>query len=157
MIIGETNMTKEQIQEKIAKLETELQELKSELIKPEKFEFNLEKGYRIYSNEVSNKPEKQNKDKHLLRKVFSNASMDYHLMQETLIIGAIAEQLDPDYKSKLDWDDEQPKYFICLYTPGKTYYVNTGYTERTLGVVHMPKDLADKVCEILNNKEIDLS
>ena len=149
-------MTKEQIQEKIVKLEIELQALKSELTKPIKFKLELYEGYRICSDGVTEEKVEQTTHTYLLRRNLLNAKADYQLKYETLNIGAIAEQLDPDYKSKLDWDDYmQPKDCICLYTPTNTYYVNSHYVYRALGVVYMPKDLAVKVCEILNNKELE--
>ena len=74
-----------------------------------------------------------------------------------MCIGALAEQIDPDYKNRVDWnDDKRRKYHISYDYQEKNYYVSSSMYSRVLGVVYMPQEIATKVCEILNNKGVVL-
>lgn len=155
-------MTKDEILKIIQDMESELAELKAELNKPEKFEFKYSKidnyminYYGVHRNlHVMNKDYLQN---FRYRQTEANAKADFQLQKELMCISALAEQIDPNYKSKIIWDGRANNYHIVYNYMTKEY--TTSYRSalsRLLGVVYMPKDVAKKVCEILNNKEVEL-
>lgn len=153
-------MNKDAINQRIQALEAELAGLKEELNKPTNFTFNYEKGKTIRVAEVCTYDTQMCDNNRYLdnfryRKTRSNAEKDLKLQKELMCIGALAEQLDPDYKSKVIWDNKTYNSYIAYSVVTHIYYVNSCYN-RLLGIVYMPKDLAEKVCEILNNKGVEL-
>lgn len=153
-------MDKEAINQRIQALESELAGLKAELNKPEKFEFKYSKTdnyminyYGVHRNlHVMNKEYIQN---FRYRQTEANAKADFQLQKELMCIGALAEQIDPEYKSRVDWNDRN-NWAIFWNIKTKKYVPTSSSIIRYLGVVYMPKDVAEKVCEILNNKEVEL-
>ena len=99
-------MNHEAINQRIQALESELAGLKAELNKPEKFEFKYSKTdnyminyYGVHRNlHVMNKDYLQN---FRYRQTEANAKADFQLQKELMCIGALAEQIDPTYKSKI--------------------------------------------------------
>lgn len=73
-----------------------------------------------------------------------------------MCIGALAEQIDPNYKNRVKWLVDDNFYSIQQDMRTGEYQVYHSYPKRRLGVVYMPKDVAEKVCEILNNKLVEL-
>jgi hypothetical protein len=155
-------MNHEAINKRIQTLESELAGLKAELTKPEKFTFK-------YSNRRFNigsllEPIKQESIPNSYptvnlnyRQTESNAQADFQLQKELMCIGALAEQIDPDYKSKTPRYKSDNYYYYVYYGKESNRYHYSNHTFiRTLGVVYMPKEVAEKVCEILNNKQVEL-
>lgn len=153
---------KDKTLERIQALELELAGLKEELNKPDKFEFKYlyKECCFIGSSWVSPKMEgNDNKSlKHFrYRQTLENAESDLQLQKEMMCIGALAEQIDPDYKSRVDWYNHAcRKYHISYDYQEKNYYVSSSLYSRMLGVVFMPQEVATQVCKILNNKGVEL-
>lgn len=153
---------KDEVLERIQALELELAGLKEELNKPDKFEFKYlyKECCFIGSSWVSPKMEgNDNKSlKHFrYRQTLENAESDLQLQKEMMCIGALAEQIDPDYKSRVDWYNHAcRKYHISYDYQEKNYYVSSSLYSRMLGVVFMPQEVATQVCKILNNKGVEL-
>lgn len=153
---------KDKTLERIQALELELAGLKEELNKPDKFEFKYfyKECCFIGSSWVSPKMEgNDNKSlKHFrYRQTLANAESDLQLQKEMMCIGALAEQIDPDYKSRVDWYNHAcRKYHISYDYQEKNYYVSSSLYSRMLGVVFMPQEVATQVCKILNNKGVEL-
>ena len=154
-------MNHEAINQRIQALESELAGLKAELNKPEKFEFKYSKTdnyminyYGVHRNlHVMNKDYLQN---FRYRQTEANAKADFQLQKELMCIGALAEQIDPTYKSKIPEYKSDTYYYIYYGKESRKYCYSYDTFTRNLGVVYMPKDVAEKVCEILNNKEVEL-
>ena len=154
-------MTKDKILKTIQVLEAELIKLKTELNKPEKFIFVYAEGFTFKVSEYSVSRGQEGKDQDYLtnfryRQTKINAETDLQLQRELLCIGALAEQIDHEYKSKVQWDSLTWNYYIDFSIPANKYFINNSVNARSLGVVYMPKDVAEKVCEILNNKEVNI-
>lgn len=154
-------MTKDELLKIIQDMESELAGLKAELNKPEKFIFVYEKGFTFKISEYSVSRGQEGKDHDYLtnfryRQTKINAETDLQLQRELLCIGALAEQIDPDYKSKVKWLIDKEFYSIQQDMNTGEYQVYYSYPKRRLGIVYMPKDVAEKVCEILNNGEVEL-
>jgi len=154
-------MNKEAINQRIQALESELDKLKAELSKANSFKFdytNMKTSfigtYCVSNNTSGSKPLLLENFRY--RQLKSNADADFQLQKELMCIGALAEQIDPDYRSEVSWTFDREFYSIQQDMKTKEYQVYCSYPKRRLGVVYMPKDTAEKVCEILNNKEIEL-
>lgn len=161
--MGIDNLTidKDKILERIQALELELTGLKVELNKPDKIDFKYtpKECYFIGSSWVSTKMEGNDSaalEYFRYRQTLENANADLQLEKELMCIGALAEQIDSDYKSKVIWDGWTSNFYIYLSALGGCYMVDKESCIKTLGVVYMPKDVAEKVCEILNNNGVDL-
>ena len=151
-------MNQEAINKRIQALESELAGLKAEFNKLEKFEFDYSnsKSFRIYAEQIDKNSDvsKTGKENFRYRQTESNAKADLQLQKELMCIGALAEQIDPDYKAKVQWGGAHNGY---IYWSESSNKLSTGVTTtRLLGVVYTPKDVAEKVCEILNNKQVEL-
>lgn len=155
------NLTKEQILAKIEAAEAELANLKAELNKPDKFEFKypFSASYLIGANSTATETTgtlaayltygryRINSD---------NAEQAVQLNRESNLIGAIAEQIDPDFASKVLWGNDIRNYYIEYNINSRQYVlVSTSYF-KTPGVVFMPKEIAEQVCEILNSNQVSL-
>lgn len=158
-------MNKEAINKRIAALESELAGLKAELNKPEKFEFKYktEPLWAININNVEDlskyciTPADTLVSHFRYRQTEANAKADFQLQKELMCIGALAEQIDPDYKSKVNWENDSSKWFITTCdNENNKYTLSSNISWKNLGVVYMPKDVAEKVCEILNNRGVEL-
>ena len=153
-------MNYDAINQRIQALESELAGLKSELAKPEKFEFKYKGStytiftYKISKVSLSADPEFLQNFRY--RQTESNAQADFQLQKELMCIGALAEQIDPNYKNRIKWLVDNNFYSIQQDMRTGEYQVYHSYPKRSLGVVYMPKDVAEKVCDILNNKQVEL-
>ena len=156
-------MNQDAINQRILTIESELAELKAELNKPDKFKFKYEfsNTYNVTGHTVVQNCTGEINDalqNFRYRQTEANAKADFQLQKELMCIGALAEQIDPDYKSKIYADCGSMIYSIYkdnytnIFKTHNTYYSSN----RRLGVVYMPKDVAEKVCEILNNKGVEL-
>ena len=155
-------MNQEAINQRIQALETELAGLKAELIKPSSFNFNYKAGGTtlISSFEITTACTGADVDylaNFRYRQTEINAQADFKLQKELMCIGALADQIDPEYKSRVDWNNHAcRKYHISYDHQDKVYYVSSSMYSRVLGVVFMPQDVATQVCKILNNKGVEL-
>lgn len=155
------NLTKEQILAKIEAAEAELANLKAELNKPNKFEFRYSKGntYIIDNGGIlSNANGYDSLFKYLgmYRIKFANAKQAVQLNRESNLIGAIAEQIDPDFASKVLWDGDIRNYYIEYSLNSRQYVLVSTSFFKTPGVVFMPKEVAEQVCEILKSNQVSL-
>ena len=154
-------MDKEQIRMQIEDLKANLKALERELNKPDEFEFNYKElescliGMSFIASSEYGLDYKYI-DNFRYRQTESNAKADFQLQKELMCIGALAEQIDPDYKSKVIWGGKIWNCSIYFSIPLNKYLISNSINYRHLGVVYMPEDVAEKVCEILNNKEVEL-
>lgn len=154
-------MNQEAINKRIQTLKLELAKLEEELLGTNKFKFIYDESNKyIISHDAISKTSYHYSlalSNFRYRQTEANAKADFQLQKELMCIGALAEQIDPDYKSKIDWNyTYSGKYFISYDVKKNTYVSFMRNTHRELGVVYMPKDVAEKVCEILNNKGVEL-
>lgn len=135
--------------------------LENELKKQEKFEFKYERGetFIIYSDEIESEGigDVQRKlDFGLYRINENNAKEALQLNKENNIIGAIAEQIDVNFSKDINWNNKENKYTIYYNNQTGKYSSSCNSFNRYLGTVYMSKEVAKRVCEILNNKEVEL-
>lgn len=155
------NLTKEQILAKIEAAEAELANLKAELNKPDKFEFKYPLGCTFIIDDGIIHENANGCDSLFIhsgryRINSNNAEQAVRLNRESNLIGAIAEQIDPDFASKVLWGGDIRNYCIEYVISSKQYVlVSTSYF-KTPGVVFMPKEVAEQVCEILNSNQVSL-
>lgn len=154
-------MKKEEILAELKIARERIEFLENELKKPEKFEFKYEreKTFIIYSDEIESEGigDVQRKlDFGLYRINEDNAKEALQLNKESNIIGAIAEQIDVNFSKDIDWNNKEGNYSI--YYNNQTGKYSSFYNSfiRYLGTVYMSKEVAKRVCEILNNKEVEL-
>jgi hypothetical protein len=152
---------KNAINQRIQALESELAGLKIELKKYEKLmftysnkRFNIGNFLEPIKQEII--PNNYSTTSLNYRQLESNAKADFQLQKELMCIGALAEQIDPDYSNKVDWSNDNYKYYIAYDMHTLEYITASNTFYKRLGVVYMPKDVAEKVCEILNNKGVEL-
>lgn len=149
------------INQRIQALESELAGLKAELSKVNNFKFDYTNtktpfiGTYCVSNNTSGS-DPFSLENFRYRHLKSNADADFQLQKELMCIGALAEQINPDYRSEVSWTFDREFYSIQQDMKTKEYQVYCSYPKRRLGVVYMPKDTAEKVCEILNNKQVKI-
>ena len=155
------NLTKEQILAKIDAAEAELANLKTELNKPAKFEFEypFRASYLISTNSTATETtgalvEYLTHGRY--RAKLNNAKQAVQLNRESNLIGAIAEQINPDFASKVVWDGDVRNYYIEYVVNSKQYVIVSTSYFKTPGVVFMPKEVAEQVCEILNSNQVSL-
>jgi hypothetical protein len=149
-------MTKiELIQEKINNLQEELDELK----KPKfKFEYKengtyLKDNMCIYDGYSGIDAGCLNYGLYRIHK--RNAENQLRLNKESNLIGALAEQLDDGWVA--DWGDiDQSKWKIVFNYIKNKYDMDYDYTAKSLNINYMSRDVAEKICKILNNKEVEL-
>lgn len=159
-------MDKIKLQEQIEELKVKLSEMENELNKVEDekgigitFEYPIGGTHLIKEWKVDKIL--HNKDFDYLsnfryRRTESNAKADFKLQKELMCIGALADQIDPNYKDRINWREDKEFYSIQQDMYTKEFEVHISYPKRRLGVVYMPEDVAEKVCKILNNKEVEL-
>jgi len=155
-------MNKEQLELDIKDMKAKLAIMEEELNKSKTFEFKYENipSYIVINNGVNVNHDgqyKSNLDNGNYRKYKSNAEEALQLIKETKLIGAIAEQVSVDSKLKLEWENNaQIKYFITYNMLHKQYKMDYAVTHKVPGIQYMTKEVAIKVCEILNNGEVKL-
>lgn len=154
-------MNHDKINQKIQALESELAELKAELSKVNRFKFDYTNRktsfigtYCVTNNTSGSDP--LNLETFRYRQTQANAAADFQLQKELMCIGALAEQIDPDYKTKLNFINRCPRYMVYYDCINESYTITYDTNCRALGVVYMPKAVAEKVCEILNNKQVEI-
>lgn len=153
-------MNKDAINQRIQALESELAGLKAELVKPEKVMFKYcNKRFNIGSLlepiKKEDIPNNYSTTSFNYRQTEANAQADLQLQKELMCIGALAEQIDPNYKSKVIWGGDC-NWAVFWNIETKKYAPTSNSVIRYLGVVYMPREVAEKVCEILNKKQVEL-
>ena len=154
-------MNQEAINKRIQALETELAGLKDELNKSDNisFKYTARECCFVGSSRVTTQMDGTDKSALMYfryRQTEANANADLQLQKELMCIGALAEQIDPDYKSKIIWGTNACNYYIFFNNKIKKYETAYSNVMQLVGVVYMPRDVAIKVWEILNNKGVEL-
>lgn len=155
-------MKKEEILAELKIARERIEFLENELKKPEKFEFKYEREetFIIYSDEIEsegNGDVQRKLDFGLYRINENNAKEALQLNKESNIVGAIAEQIDVNYSKDIDWNNKEGNYYSIYYNNQTGKYSSfCNSFNRYLGTVYMSKEVAKRVCEILNNKAVEL-
>jgi len=153
------------INEQIERLEQELAKLKAEATTTSKYEIEYEAGntnlignYRTIQGNSGTDEDYLNTGRY--RKTLKFANEHFKTQNEMMRLGALIEAVTIELGMEdwvADWDNEdQTKYFVHYAHEDSKYYLDYWWTAKTSGVIHMPKEVAERVCEILNNKEYEL-
>ena len=153
------------INEQIERLEEELAKLKAEATAPRQYEIEYECGDAFYigSYIISEKTTRfidscLNTGRYRSTEKFTNEH--FKIQNELMRLGALVEAVTIEMNMEdwvADWsDDSQLKYYVDCDCKGNEYYSDCWWTLKTIGAIHMPKKVATRVCEILNNKEYEL-
>jgi hypothetical protein len=82
------------------------------------------------------------------------------IQNEMMRLGALIEAVTIEMNMEdwvADWNNEdQVKYFVHYEHKDSEYHLDYWRTTKTVGIIHMPSEVAKRVCEILNNKEYEL-
>ena len=153
------------INTQIEKLEQELTKLKAEATAPSQYEIEYEDGDTFLISNRTVIGEAAGQSNGLLkagryRKTLKFANEHFKTQNEMMRLGALIEAVTIELGMEdwvADWDNEdQTKYFVHYAHEDSKYYLDYWWTAKTSGVIHMPKEVAERVCEILNNKEYEL-
>lgn len=158
-------MEKSQILDELAKAKERIEFLEKELTKAiqkeEKFEFNypfnntfLINKDVVYGGWKDNNPQALRFGLYRINE--DNAIHQLNLNKESNLIGAIVEQINSKYLEDIKFNFNEPKYCILYDHHKKIYKYSFNISCRILGVNYMSKDLAEKVCEILNKGLVQL-
>jgi hypothetical protein len=153
------------INEQIERLEEELAKLKAEATAPRQYEIEYECGDAFYigSYIISEKTTRfidscLNSGRYRSTEKFTNEH--FKTQNEMMRLGALVEAVTVDLGLEdwvADWSDgDQYKCHINYDHEDNTYGLDWCREIRDMGVIHMPKKVAERVCEILNNKEYEL-
>ena len=153
------------INEQIERLEEELAKLKAEATAPRQYEIEYECGDAFYigSYIISEKTTRfidscLNTGRYRSTEKFTNEH--FKIQNEMMRLGALVEAVTIEMNMEdwvADWsDDSQLKYYVDCDCKGNEYYSDCWWTLKTTGVIYMPEEVAERVCEILNNKEYEL-
>jgi hypothetical protein len=154
------------INTQIERLEQELAKLKEEATAPSQYELEYEAGntnlidnYRTIQGTSGTDEDYLNYGRY--RKTLKFANEHFKTQNEMMRLGALIEAVTIEMNMEdwvADWnDDSQPKYYVDCDCKGNRYYPDCWWTLKTTGVIYVPKKVAERVCEILNNKEYELS
>jgi hypothetical protein len=154
------------INEQIEKLEKKLAKLKAEANKPSQYKLEY-KDDSIFLVGYRDAPIRWNAGKeedHLrtgrYRKTEKFANEHLNTQTEMMRLGALVEAVTIDLGLEdwvEDWNNSsQPKHHVQYDCKGNKYYSDCWWTFKTVGIIHMPEEVAKRVCEILNNKEYEL-
>jgi len=153
------------INEQIERLEQELAKLKEEATAPSQYEIEYEAGstYLIVSYGIT--PGTSGTDEDYLnsgryRKTLKFTNEHFKIQKEMMRLGALVEAVTIEMNMEdwvADWNDEdQVKYCIYYNPKSGEYCLDYWRIAKTTGVIYVPKKVAERVCEILNNKEYEL-
>ena len=149
-------MNKITIKQQIKDMETKLAEMKAELDKPKEFEWKY--PYHAPFLDHIQIREGTGCSKKLIehgryRQTQANAERALERNRLANRLEALAEQLDPDWVA--DWSNRsQPKYTV--YLSDGIHTTSLYYDTQHIGQVYMSRNVAIKICNMLNNKEIEL-
>ena len=153
------------INTQIERLEQELAKLKAEATAPSKYQIEYEAGSTYLIGSYRTIPGNSGQSKGLLkagryRKTLKFANEHCKTQTEMMRLGALIEAVTIEMNMEdwvADWsDDSQLKYYVDCDCKGNEYYSDCWWTLKTTGVIYMPEEVAERVCEILNNKEYEL-
>ena len=158
-------MNANKINEQIERLEEELAKLKAETNKPNKYEIEYEDGDTFFISIKTVMGEATGQSNDLLKagryrstEKFTNEH--FKIQNEMMRLGALIEAVTIDLGLEdwvEDWNNSsQPKHHVQYDCKGNKYYSDCWWTFKTVGIIHMPEEVAKRVCEILNNKEYEL-
>ena len=153
------------INEQIERLEQELAKLKEEATAPSQYELEYEAGntnlidnYRTIQGTSGTDEDYLNYGRY--RKTLKFANEHFKTQNEMMRLGALIEAVTIDLGLEdwvEDWNNSsQPKHHVQYDCKGNKYYSDCWWTFKTVGIIHMPEEVAKRVCEILNNKEYEL-
>jgi hypothetical protein len=153
------------INEQIERLEQELAKLKEEATAPSKYEIEYEAGstflvgnYKTIQRHSGTYNDCLNAGRCRSTKKFA----DEHLktQNEMMRLGALIEAVTIEMNMEdwvADWNDSsQSKHHVQYAYKDNKYYLDYWLTFRIIGLIYIPKKVAERVCEILNNKEYEL-
>jgi hypothetical protein len=158
-------MNANKINEQIERLEEELAKLKEEANKPSKYEIEYKAGSTYFIGSYRTTPGNSGKDEDYLntgryRSTEKFANEHFKTQTETMRLGALVEAVTIEMNMEdwvADWDDKaQVKYSIYYNPKGGEYCSDYWWTDKTVGILHMSEEVAERVCEVLNNKEYEL-
>ena len=155
------------INEQIERLEEELAKLKAEATAPRQYEIEYEAGSTFFVgsyNSIIGEITGFSDDGYTsgrYRKTLKFADEHLKTQTEMMRLGALVEAVTIEMNMEdwvADWNDEaQVKYCVRYNHKGGEYCLDYWCTLKTVGVIYMPEEVAERVCEILNNKEYELS
>jgi hypothetical protein len=158
-------MNANKINEQIERLEQELAKLKAEATAPSQYEIEYKAGSTYLIDSYRTIPGRTGTDEDYLnsgryRKTLKFANEHCKTQNETMRLGALVEAVTIELGMEdcvVGWDeDRQYKYYVFYDHKDNTYSWGWCQEARITGVIHMPQKVAERVCEILNNKEYEL-
>jgi len=151
------------INTQIERLEQELAKLKAEATAPSKYEIEYEDGDTFCIGIRGTLLETSGTDEDFLNagryrstRKFTNEHLKTQI--KMMRLGALIEAVSIELGMEdwvADWSDEH-EYCVRYNHKGGEYCLDYWRTAKTVGVIYMPKEVAERVCEILNNKEYKL-
>ena len=153
------------INTQIERLEQELAKLKAEATAPSKYQIEYEAGSTYLIGSYRTIPGKSGTDNDFLnsgryRKTLKFANEHCKTQNEMMRLGALIEAVTIELGMEdwvADWNDSsQSKHHVQYAYKDNKYYLDYWLTFRIIGVIYIPKKVAERVCEILNNKEYEL-
>jgi hypothetical protein len=159
-------MNANKINEQIERLEQELAKLKAEANKPSKYELKYKDGNAFFISIKTVMGEATGQSNGLLktgryRTTEKFANKHFKTQNEMMRLGALVEAVTIELGMEdwvEDWNNEdQTKYCVRYDEEYSRYGLDWGRDIRITGVIYMPQKVAERVCEILNNKEYELS
>ena len=154
------------INTQIEKLEQELTKLKAEANKPNKYEIEYEAGSTFFVgsyNSIIGEITGFSDDGYTsgrYRKTLKFADEHLKTQTETMRLGALIEAVTIELGMEdwvADWNDKhQYKYCVRYNNEDNKYRADCWWILRTVGAIYIPEVVAERVCEILNNKEYEL-
>ena len=153
------------INTQIERLEQELAKLKAEANKHSKYELEYKNGDTFLISNRTVMGEAAGQSNGLLkagryRKTLKFANEHFKTQNEIMRLGALIEAVTIGMNMEdwvADWNNEdQVKYFVHYEHKDSEYHLDYWRTTKTIGTIHMPPEVAKRVCEILNNKEYEL-
>ena len=154
------------INEQIERLEEELAKLKAEATAPRQYEIEYECGDAFYigSYIISEKTTRfidscLNTGRYRSTEKFTNEH--FKIQNEMMRLGALVEAVTIEMNMEdwvADWNDKNQTKGFVSYDHEDNKYVESYFlrTNRLAGVIYVSKEVAERVCEILNNKEYEL-
>jgi len=153
------------INTQIERLEEELAKLKAEATAPRQYEIEYEWGSTNLIASCRIMPGNSGTDEDFLntgryRSTEKFTIEHFKIQNELMRLGALVEAVTIEMNMEdwvADWSDgDQHKCHINYDQEDNIYGVAWRREIRDMGVIHMPKEVAERVCEILNNKEYEL-
>ena len=160
-------MNANKINEQIEKLEQELAKLKAEATVPSKYELEYKDdsiflvGYRDAPIRWNVGKEEDHLKAGRYRSTEKFANEHCKTQNEMMRLGALIEAVTIEMNMEdwvADWNDKNQTKGFVSYDHEDNKYVESYFlrTNRLAGVIYVSKEVAKRVCEILNNKEYEL-